>query len=82
MQTIIGTFGNTLPLDEQSQHRTVILLIQLCISFSVVCIKRCWCLLAHLKSCRKKTQGQHTAFQAVTHKKQGQVIKPQTRSYT
>lgn len=36
MQTVIGTVGNTLPLEEQYQYRIAILLIQLSISFSAV----------------------------------------------
>lgn len=32
------------------------------------------------KNLQKKKQGQHTAFQAVTYKKEGRVIKPQARS--
>lgn len=62
MQTIIGMGGNTLPLEGQNQHTIVILLVQLCISFSGVQRDADSFYYIFKKSAGKRTQGQHTAF--------------------
>lgn len=71
-----------LPLEKQSQHRTAILLIQLCvsvvfqklcISFSAVSQGADAFLYSFSKSAESK-QGQHTALPAATYKKEGHII--------